>query len=614
MFRNETRLPNHHENAPNVPLTEPLSQRALTPVTRGSFVTQSARLATPSLTMRGPRLVASTALLIGALSAACTAEISGNAAPHSGGASSTVGGGSMSGMSGATASGGSAGASVDPGGPGRVVMHRLNIAEYDNTVRDLLQTKLRLSDNFPPDDTAYGFDNVAAALNFTDVSLGYYIDAAKKLAAEALTGDKRATLVSCDVSTQHEACVRTVSEAFVARAWRRPAEDADVTRLVGLYTTNKANGASDDEALQRVLQGVLLAPNFLFRIEQNVGQGLRALDGYEMASRLSYFLWGSMPDSALFDAAKQGALADSTQLATQAARLLADAKAKSFADSFGSQWLTLRSLDNVHPDAAVYPQFDDALRAAMREETMHLFTDIVAGQRPLSELLTTRSGYVNDRLATHYGMTKPGSTSSVFAALPAERVGLLTQASILSVLAHPKESAPVLRGKWILSQLLCRDLPPPPPDVPQEPAAEAGKSRRDRLAAHRVSPVCASCHNFMDPLGLALENFDGVGAYRTTDSGVPIDPSGQLSTGEQFAGPLELAQIIAKDPALPLCMSRQVFTYGMGRAPRSDSGFDSNTLSAASADFVKAGQAFPSLVKAIVLSDAFRKREDEVTP
>ncbi len=564
--------------------------------------------------MRGPRLVASTALLLGALSAACTAEISGTAAQHGGATSSAVAG-STSTAGGGDASGGSSGMSSVPlGGPGRVVMHRLNIAEYDNTVRDLLGTQLRLSDNFPPDDTAYGFDNVAAALNVTDVSLGYYIDTAKKLAAEALTGDKRAALVSCDVSKEHEACVRTVTSAFVTRAWRRPAEDADVTRLVGLYTANKANGASDDEALQRVLQGVLLAPNFLFRVEQNLGQALRSLDGYELAARLSYFLWGSMPDNALFDAAKQGTLSDATQVTAQATRLLADAKAKSFADSFGSQWLTLRSLDNVHPDAAVYPQFDDALRAAMREETMHFFADIVAGQRPLSELITTRSGYVNDRLATHYGMAKPGSVTAVLTPLPAERGGLLTQASVLAVLAHPKESAPVLRGKWILSQLLCRDLPPPPPDVPQEPEAQAGQSRRERLASHRINPVCASCHNFMDPLGLALENFDGVGAYRTMDSGVPIDASGKLSTGEQFQNPLELEQIIAKDPALPLCVTRQVFTYGMGRAPRSDSGFDTSTLAAASADFVKAGQAFPSLVKAIVLSDAFRKREDEVTP
>ncbi len=561
--------------------------------------------------MRGTSFTTAFACAWGlALSSGCTADIGGE---HPSGPGSAATGGSINASGGSTTRGGSGSAPL--GGPGRVVMHRLNIAEYDNTVHDLLGTELTLSENFPPDDTAYGFDNVAAALSMTDVTLGYYIDAAKKLAAEALSPAKRSSFVSCDVATGKETCVTAALSSFLPRAWRRPVQADEVARLVALFTANKADGAADDEALGRVLQAALLAPEFLFRVERNSGVGgTRQLDGYELASRLSYFLWSSMPDAELVSAAQSGALADNAGLSAQIARLVGDGRATAFANSFGSQWLTLRSLDNVHPDAMVYPGFDDALRVAMKEETMRFFADIAAGQRPLHELLTTPSGYVNDRLAQHYGLAALGSTTATFTALPPERGGLLSQASILTVLAHPKESAPVLRGKWILNQLLCRALPPPPPDVPQEPAAAAGTSRRERLAAHRIEPVCNSCHAQMDPLGLALENYDGIGQYRTTDGGAPIDPSGALVDGTTFKNPQELAKIIAKDPALPRCLAQHLFTYGLGRAPRGGSNFDEATIEATTKSFADAGQMLPKLVAALVMSDAFRTREDEAAP
>ena len=539
----------------------------------------------------------------------CTASIGGEDGPLSLGTGGDVTAG------GASSSAGAGGNSAALGGPGRVVLHRLNRAEYDNTVRDLLETQQHLSENFPPDDTAYGFDNVASALSMTDVTLGYYIETARKLATEALSAERRARLLSCDLATGKEACVSSTLTAFLPRAWRRPLLAGDVERLVTLYSANKADGASDDEAFSRVFQAVLLAPEFLFRVERNSGvAGVRPLAGFELASRLSYFVWSSMPDAELTDAAQAGTLADAVGLRSQVARLLADGKAAALGERFGSQWLTLRSLDNVHPDATTYPGFDESLRSAMRAETMRFFADIAAGQRPLGALITTSSGYVNDRLAQHYGMAPVGSTEPVFMPLPAQRGGLLTQASILTVLAHPQESAPVLRGKWILSQLLCRDIPPPPPDVPQEPAPQAGMSRRERLAAHRVDAVCKSCHELMDPPGLALEQYDGVGAYRTLDNGAPIDPSGQLSGGAAFAGPAELAQIIAKDPALPRCVAQHLLTYGLGRAPRVDSGLDTATLDAVTQSFNDSGQLFPKLVEAIVSSDPFRSREDEAAP
>lgn len=546
------------------------------------------------------------------LAPGCTGNVAGEQPTRQAGAAGSPGV-AGSGSGGGLTAGGTGSVPLD--GPGRVVMHRLNIAEYDNTVRDLLGTTQRLSENFPPDDTAFGFDNVAAALSMTDVTLGYYIDTAKKLAAEALTPAKRGRFVTCEVATGQEACVGAVLGAFLPKAWRRPVESAEVERLVALFTTNKADGASDDEALGRALQAALLSPHFLFRIEQNSGvAGLRALSGHELAARLSYFLWSSMPDDELTAAAASGELTADAGLSTQAARMMGDARASVFAKSFGSQWLTLRSLDNVRPDAAEYPDFDDALKSSMRAETMLFFTDIVAGKRALPELLTTRSGYVDDRLAQHYGMPAVGSTTPQFLPLPAERGGLLTHGSLLTVQAHPKESAPVLRGKWILNQLLCRDMPPPPPDVPQEPAPTAGQSRRERLAAHRAMPVCKSCHDLMDPLGLALENYDGVGQYRTLDQGVAIDPAGTLVDGQSFEDAQQLAGILAKDPALPRCVARHVFTYGLGRGPRLGSAFDEAAIDAATKTFTDGGQLFPQLVEAVVMSDAFRQREDEAAP
>lgn len=509
--------------------------------------------------------------------------------------------------------GGSGGGGVTAplGGPGRVVMRRLNPAEYNNTVRDLLGTNQRLSENFPPDYTAHGFDNVASALNMTDATFGYFFEAAKRVVAELLSSARRDSFVTCDLEAEGEACVAAILESFLPRAWRRPLEPGDVEPLVGLYTTNKADGATDDEALGRVLQAVLMAPEFLYRVERNSGMaGVRNLNGYEIASRLSYFLWSSMPDAELLAAAERGELADAAGIAAQVRRMLESGRAAAFAESFGSQWLPLRTLDNVHPDADAYPAFDEELRAAMREETMRFFVDVANGSRSLRDLLTSRSGYVNDRLASHYDMAPVGSLEPVFTALPENRIGLLTQGSVLTVLSYPKESNPVRRGKWILSQLLCREPPPPLDNVLQEPPPQAGLSRRERLEAHKTEAICRGCHELMDPLGLALEQFDGIGAFRTTDAGLPIDTSGVFD-GQAFATPAELAELIANDPALPGCVTQHVLTYGLGRAPREESDFDQFVVGEIGKAFADSGYLFPRLVEAIVTSDLFRKREDE---
>jgi hypothetical protein len=526
--------------------------------------------------------------------------------------------GTTGGTSGGTTGGAGSGSTTGGGpnvnaGPGLVVMHRLNFSEYNNTVRDLLKTNIRLPDVFPPDDSAYGFDNVASILSVTDVHLRHYQNTAAALASEALSPARRASLVTCDPATQKEACVTTVVNSFVPRAWRRPLADTDRTKLVQLYTARVAAGDTADDALGRVFQAVLLSPRFLYRIEENrdpSASAPRALDSYEMASRLSYFLWSSMPDDELFRAAAADELTNEANVSAQVRRIMSDSKSAAFIQNFGAEWLGQRNLDNIAPDPTAFKTFDEDLRSAMRQETLLLFREVASGSIPAGQLLTANFSFMNDRLAAHYGLPPVGSKTPVRTAVPRQRGGLLTNASLLSVLAHPNETAPVLRGKWILSHLLCQDVPPPPPNVPKEPAAKPSQSRRERLASHRVEAVCASCHGLMDPLGLSFEKYDGIGAMRTTDNGVAIDTADTVPGLGSFSGPEELANLIVKSPDYARCITKHIFIYALGRAER-DGNRDAAAIDAITKTFVDRGSKFPDLIETLALSNVFRQRQDE---
>jgi Protein of unknown function (DUF1592)/Protein of unknown function (DUF1588)/Protein of unknown function (DUF1587)/Protein of unknown function (DUF1595)/Protein of unknown function (DUF1585) len=540
----------------------------------------------------------------------CTSGVSSDASQPRGAASGGEGAapGPGSGGSGGAPAGSAGGSAIDQRDPGRVVARRLNVTEYNNTVHDLFNSDIKLPSAFPPDDSAYGFDNVAQALNVTDIHVGYYLANAKLISAEALTPTRRAALVKCDVATLHEACVQDTLQSLLPRAWRRPTTADEVNRLVSVYSKNKLNGSSDDESLGRVIQAVLLAPEFLFRIEYGQGAEPRPLDGYEMASRLAYFLWSSMPDDELFAAASANKLSGTEDLKAQVARMLKDPKAAALRN-FGEQWLPVRSLQDVRPDATVFPSWDEGLRSAMQLETTLLFSDVVSGALPINQLLTANYGYINDRLARHYGLPLVGSTTPVRTQMPEGRGGILTQGSWLTVMSHPNETAPVLRGKWILNQLMCVDIAPPPPDVPQEPTAIAGQSRRERLKAHRTQPVCNACHGLMDPFGLGLEQYDGVGAYRTSDLGAAIDPAGTMPDGSAFSTPREMAQLLATNPEFSRCVTQRAFVYGLGRADRLDS-MDTKIIDDAAQALVSGGQKFPALLESLIISDAFRQRQD----
>jgi hypothetical protein len=246
----------------------------------------------------------------------------------------------------------------------------------------------------------------------------------------------------------------------------------------------------------------------------------------------------------------------------------------------------------------------------MQGETLSLFKDVASGQLAVNQLLTSTYTYLNDRLARHYGLPAPNSKTLVRTVVPAQRGGLLTQGSVLTLLSHSNETSPVLRGRWILSQLLCHDVPPPPPNVPSEPAMQPAQSRRERLTAHRIDPVCSGCHALMDPLGLALEQYDGIGAFRATDNGAAIDTSGTTPDGEPFSGVDELGRVIAASPKFSRCVSQQVFVYGLGRAQR-DQNADAPFIDVMANDFAAGGQKLPALLESLVLSSVFRQRQDE---
>jgi hypothetical protein len=364
---------------------------------------------------------------------------------------------------------------------------------------------------------------------------------------------------------------------------------------------------------------VLVSPHFLFRVEidpEPTSLVAHPVSDYELASRLSYFMWSSMPDDELFAAADAGALQDPAELQAQVVRMLADPKAESLVANFAGQWLYFRAIGpNVVKDPTMFPMFDEELRASMRTEMEMFFRSFVTESRSLKELLTSDTTYVDARLAAHYGLPAPEGTGFVEVALgDAPRRGLLTQAGLMAVLSHPQVTSPVKRGKWVLEQLLCIPPAPPPPGVDaQPPEFDPNASVREQLEAHRANPECAVCHDTIDPLGLGLEHYDAVGAYRTIDGGKPIDATGNLPNGgASFDDALGMAASLADSEDFARCTVRHTLTYALGRGvtPGDFPYIEEIAAEAMASDF-----ALEDLVIAIVTSEMFRmRRGEEVSP
>ncbi len=431
-----------------------------------------------------------------------------------------------------------------------------------------------------------------------------------------MTIRRRARLLSCDPQAiGSDACAHQILGAFASRAWRRPATRDEAARLTALHHAGTAAGDTFEEALQTGLAAVLLSPSFLFRVELDTdptSTEAHPLNDHELAARLSYFLWSSMPDDRLREIADRGALKDAAVLEAEAERMLADPKARALAENFASQWLTTRGLLQATPDKEVFPGFDEELKAAMSCETTTFFDSLVVRDRPISDLVEGDTTYVNARLAAHYGIADaPDAGFSEVSLAGIERRGVLGHASILTVTSYPTRTSPAKRGKFVLDQLLCLPPPPPPPDVeglPPEAVEEEGASLREVFERHRADPACAACHESIDPFGFALERFDGVGAIRERDNGALIDDSALYFYDTPFHGEVELSHLLADDPLVARCIVEKTMSYALGRGIGAG---DACTIDDVTALFTQRGGSTRDLFVLIATSDAFRARRGE---
>ncbi|HUS05685.1 MAG TPA: DUF1592 domain-containing protein [Bryobacteraceae bacterium] len=649
--------------------------------------------------------------------------------------------------------------------PGRVTARRLNRVEYNNTIRDLIGVNFRPADDFPADDSGYGFDNIGDVLSLSPVLMEKYLAAAGKIAkaavvvaqptykatrerfeaerlkrghpldanqagpaASSLTlhtthkfpaeadyelrfslggirpgdaplvklavwldgeqvkvfevnpaqgktrnfdlklkiapglhhigagvldddfdehaavigpRDRLLTLDTIEIRGPYNAlapalpeshrrilicghalgkhtpeCARLVLSNLAGRAYRRPVTEAEVNRLLRFVSMAREEGDSFERGVQVALEAVLVSPHFLFRMEQDLVANGRStpheISPFELASRLSYFLWSSMPDEELFRAAESGRLKTPENLRSQVDRMLLDPKATSLVDNFAGQWLELRNLDTVKPDPDKFPAWDSELREAMRTETKLFFEAIVKEDRSILDFLDGNFTFLNDRLAQHYGI--PGVEGNQFrrvALKSGERSGVLTQASVLTVSSYPNRTSPVIRGKWILENFLNAPPPPPPPNVPNLDEAAVGTqlSLRQQLEKHRANSVCASCHSKMDPLGFGLENYDAIGAWRSRDGKFPIDSSGILPNGKSFKTPAQLKAILKSDKdAFSRCLTEKLLTYALGRGLER---YDRPAVNSIGQKLAAKQYRFSQLVMEIVTSLPFQMRRGE---
>jgi hypothetical protein len=491
--------------------------------------------------------------------------------------------------------------------PGRVTIRRLNRAEYANTVRDLLGVQFNAAADFPSDDVGYGFDNIGDVLSLPPLLMEKYLAAAEQIAANAILENKPG-----DKPEQ-------VLRRLATRAYRRPISDQELARLLKLAATAGAQDGGIEAGIRLALQAILISPHFLFRVELDPEPGgvkpVRALNEYELASRISYFLWSSMPDDELFDLAARGKLGEN--LDRQVRRMLGDPKSKALVENFAGQWLQLRNLDLARPDKSQFPAFDDDLRRAMRTESEMFFETIVREDRSVLELLDADFTFVNARLARHYGLEGVEGDQFRRVSLPASggreaaraRGGVLTQAAMLTVTSNPTRTSPVKRGKWVLENILGTPPPDPPPNVPMlrdDATAVAGGSLRQRMEQHRKDPNCAVCHKEMDALGFALENFDAVGAWRTKEGKFPIDAAAQLPDGRSLDGPRDLkAMLRGSKEQFARCLTEKLLTYAIGRGVEPGDRPAVGGIIAA----VKAGDyKFSTFVLGIVHCEPFQKR------
>lgn len=524
-----------------------------------------------------------------------------------------------------------------PRGPmaGLSPMRLLTRYEYDRTLTALLGFEVATSKmlSFPSENLVDGFENNAWSHRVSPLLLSKYMEAGEQLGAKAVTqhADK---LPQCDVaSTGAQACGAAFLAEFLPRAFRRPPTDDERAHFEAMFTRELERRAYP-EALSLVIAAILQSPQFLYRVEtfeaaadqappQDGGmnaQEFELVGPYEMANRLSYFLWASMPDEALFEAAKNNALSTPEQIKAQIQRMLADDRAKSMVHEFHRQWLGLKSLDTLVKEGSFFPLFEQSMRDDYRE-SLNAFIDYAYWEDgSFDALMTSNMLFLTPDLAPLLGVEVPADAQGIFryAAPINERTGIMTQPALLAILANANQSSPIQRGIFVRERMLCQHVPPPPNDmqiVPPDPDPNA--TTREIFAIHTANESCAGCHALIDPLGFGFEAFDGVGKHRLVENGLAVDASGELTASPdpalngKFDGIQELAARLAAGDLTQSCLTKQWFQFALGR-PHDES--DQPSIDAIQANFKASGYRWSALFESIALSDSFRYRRKDQSP
>jgi mono/diheme cytochrome c family protein len=522
--------------------------------------------------------------------------------------------------------------------PGRVTLRRLNRIEYRNTIKDLTGISYNTLEEFPPDDTGYGFDTVGDVLTVSPLLLEKYLQAAEAIVSKAVPPtagaepDRFFTRGKPPESEpERRAYAREIIGEFARRAFRRPVDAQTLDRLCAIADTIAADsGQSFEAGIRQAMVAVLASPRFLFRIEEAVPSPVDApyatLDEYALASRLSYFLWSSMPDQELFDLAERGELRKN--LGQQLDRLLRSPRADALIQNFAGQWLQARDVEGVSlNERAVFRregvnrrlELDRPLRVAMRRETELFFGHILREDRSVLELIDSDYTFLDEKLASFYGIPDVKGSEMRLVTLPpgSPRGGVLTMGTVLTVTSNPTRTSPVKRGLFILDNILGTPAPPAPPNIPElEEAEKEFKDRRptirEAMEAHRSNALCHSCHSRMDPLGLALENFNALGLWRETERDQAIDASGQLITGESFQDIRELKKILARERRLDFyrCLTEKLLTYALGRGLEY---YDVHTIDTIVDQLEQTGGRSYVLLQGVVQSAPFQNRRNAIS-
>ncbi len=488
---------------------------------------------------------------------------------------------------------------------GRVPPRRLNRTEYRNTVRDLLGVDFNPNADFPADDIGYGFDNIGDVLSLPPLLMEKYVTASKKIADLAIK-EKLIFITTPDKEKTKRDAAKTILTKLASRAYRRPVAGDEVDKLLKLYDVGEKNEASFEAALKLPIRALLVSPHFLFRIEPDGAAETNAVSEFELASRLSYFLWSTMPDDELFEEARKGTLRKN--LDAQVLRLLKDPKSIELAENFATQWLQVRRLEAMKFDPAKFPGYDPDLRDAMLKEVVLFFDSIVRDDRPIYDLVDADYTFLNERLAKHYGIDSVGDFKRV-KLTDRRRGGVLTMAAVLAATSDPNRTSIVKRGKWVLESILGIEPPPPIPDAAnlKEDKEGGAMTLRQRMEKHRADPNCAGCHAKMDPIGFGFENYDATGAWREKDGDIALDTAATLPDGKSFKGPIELKDILKARKAEFLgCFIEKLLTYGLGRGVEY---FDGVAVKEIAAAATKLDAKFSAVIIEIVKSYPFQNRQ-----